>query len=247
MTLLSICQQVANEAGVTAPSAIVGSVNPLAVRLLAAAQTSGRALASGRVYDAAGRLVLMHDWSALRREHTFTTVSGTASYTPPASLLRIVTDTAWDRTNDRVIRFVDESEWSVLKGLELAAAVFERYMILREGYTVMHPTPTVTGDTIAYEYVSNQWARSSGGTAQALWAADTDTTVLPEELFMLDVKWRFLQAQGLPYAEERAEALAAFQGYIRSDRVARTLYLGSIDTDGIFERLALNIPRTGLG
>jgi hypothetical protein len=75
--------------------------------------------------------------------------------------------------------------------------------IERTGQFLIDPTP-VAGNTIAYEYVSNQWAKSAGGLGQTGYLADTDLAFLDEELIALGLRWRFLRAKGLDYAEEMA-------------------------------------------
>lgn len=66
------------------------------------------------------------------------------------------------------------------------------------------PLPTNSTDMLAYDYYSNAWCQSSTGTAQTLWAADTDTYKLDEACFIEGLKWRFLRAKGFDYMEEKA-------------------------------------------
>ena len=48
----------------------------------------------------------------------------------------------------------------------------------------IEPEPTTTGETIAFDYYSNAWCQSSGGTAQQRWSADLDTYKLDEDCFV---------------------------------------------------------------
>lgn len=207
MTLLSICQQVANETSFPAPSTIVGNNDATAKKLLAAAQTEGRVLGRGRKPDGVG----LHDWSVLRTEQTFTTSNGTSSYALTSAgiitnndFLRFCTDTFWDRTNQRPMHLFQPNEWQLVKSSVTGNTSLDRIIIQRGSSLLIQPTPTGT-DTLVFEYISKNWCQSSGGTGQAAWAADTDVGVVDEHLITLGVKARFLQIEGLPYMEEREE------------------------------------------
>ncbi len=63
------------------------------------------------------------------------------------------------------------------------------------------------GKTISCEYISKRWAASSTGTAQSAFLADTDTVMLDEELFVLEMVWRFRKSRGFgQYAEDMVTA-----------------------------------------
>jgi hypothetical protein len=50
---------------------------------------------------------------------------------------------------------------------------------------------------LGFEYVSNAWAASSGGTAQSSFQADTDTTAsFPDRLMVLSLKRKYWQIKG---------------------------------------------------
>lgn len=215
MTLLSIAQQICNETGVTAPSSIVGSTDETAVRLLAILQTSGRTLASGKIILPNG-YTTQHDWTALLTEQTFSTSNGTANYALSGSgsiitntdFDRFVYRTMWDRTNYNEVLLYSPEQWQISKSAGITSSSVNKRARKKGRYLYIDPTPTAT-ETLVFEYVSNKWCQSSGGTAQSSWAADTDTGVLEEELFIADGKWRFLKAIGEAYAEEQKEALEA--------------------------------------
>lgn len=51
-------------------------------------------------------------------------------------------------------------QWQELKSGIIADGT-RRWFRVRGGLLLIHPTPTVTGDTIAYDYVSNGWCQSA--------------------------------------------------------------------------------------
>jgi hypothetical protein len=55
---------------------------------------------------------------------------------------------------------------------------------------------------IAYEYFSVNWAVGIDTISKAEFTADTDTTVLPERIFQLGLRWRFRKSKNLDYAED---------------------------------------------
>lgn len=141
-------------------------------------------------------------WQKLSKEFTFTTLAATdqTSASLPSDFGWFKNETMFNRTRRRkVIGPIDDETWQHIQA-SLTTFVNPSFRIF--GGTV-HITPTPTaGDTVAYEYVSNQWCESSVGTDQSAWAADTDVALLDEELFTLGLVWRFRKAKGLEYAED---------------------------------------------
>lgn len=215
MTLLSIAQQICREVGIAVPTAIVSSSDETAKRLIAVLQTSGRILASGKISLPNG-YVFQHNWTALMKEQTFNTAIGTASYAlsgagtiiTDADFDRFVPGTRWDRSNQNEIYLFTPAEWQESKsGVTTLSSVTKRVR-KRGRFLVIDPTPTAI-ESLVFEYMSNKWCQSSGGTAQSSWVADTDTPIVDEDLMMLDGKWRYLNRIGESYAEEMKEYLEA--------------------------------------
>lgn len=199
MSLLTICQDVADEIGLLRPSAIVGESDLTARRLLAAAKAEGEGL-----YRA-------HDWSILQKEHSFETTASDDNYAVPADFGRIITDTAWDRDAYRKMRgSLSPQQWQFQRSALVSNTAFRRrWRILvgqQTGSVLIDPTPTATGEELVYEYVSKYWCSSSGGTAQATWAADGDLFLIDDELLRAGLLWRMKRSLGQPYADERADA-----------------------------------------
>lgn len=198
MSLLTICQSVANDTPVDKPSVIVGSTNETARLLLSCAQKAGESLYRS------------YNWLALQTEHTFSTVAAQADYSLPSDYGRLINQSLWDRDNYEELRGpLSPQEWQAYKSSVLAntSTIWSRFRIRNVSGTVkfsLHPTPTSVRDLV-FEYVSKHWCESSGGTGQNAWQADSDVGVLDEYLIELGARWRFLSRLGLPYAEERKE------------------------------------------
>lgn len=192
MSLLTICQNAADEVGLKRPSSIVGSTDKVARRCLRFAIRTGREL-------------VKLDIPYLFKEYTFNTVSGTEAYAMPSDFDHFVPFTHWNRTTDRRMFPITPNEWQLYQSGLASVSIQDRFRIRgKDRELILEPTPT-GAETIAFEYVSENYCQSSGGTEQSEWAADTDTALIDEELFELSLIWRLLNRIGQPYAEEKAE------------------------------------------
>lgn len=190
-------------------------------------------------------------WSQLITEYTFTTVSGTATYALPTDFRAFGNMSQWDRTNLwRMTGPVPSMVYQWLKsGISVAAANNRWFMIRGSTFTVF-PTPTTTGDTLAFDYYSKNWVTKQVDlSATSEWSADNDTSKLDEDLHVADLKWRFLQAKGMPFETEykRFEALKELlvadnggKGVIDLGMGPRMMGIGGLSSYG-------NLPDTGFG
>lgn len=215
MTAKTIIQAVCGDLGITSPNAVAGSSDLQVTQLLSLLNSAGRALAR------------RHDWQALIKEQTFAAVA-TESQGLLVDLIdepyyKILNETIWNRTQSR--RYCGPSSARDYQAMQTLAmpAVFGEYRI-RGGALLLLPAPTVA-DTIAFEYKSRYWAESEAGAGKDSFTADDDEPRLDEQLLILDLKWRWLKAKGLEYAEEFNEAEAAIVDAIGPDGTSGTLSL----------------------
>jgi hypothetical protein len=188
MSLITIVQNAADRLSLPRPPAVVLSSDQTVVQLLGLAQQEGKELAR------------LGAWQALLAEHTFPTLAQEAqSNAIPADFDWIVPDTAFNRTaRRRLAGPLTAAEWQLAKAtVTLVNPAFR----LRGNVMLIAPAPP-PGETVAYEYVSRNWCRASGGTPRAAWGADSDTAVIDEELHTLGIVWRFKKSKGFDYAED---------------------------------------------
>lgn len=221
MSLLTVAQNVLREAGFNNLTSIASSSDENARRLFGLANREGKAL------------MKRHDWTVLQKEHAFSTADGTANYALASDFDRFLPTTGWDRTNYWALQGpISPQEWQVIKSGITQTGPRRRYRIKpssQTNYIYLDPTPSSI-DSVVFEYVSNQWAQTSGGSALSAYASDTDVAIGPfEYLIELGMKWRFLASLGMAYAEERQE-------YDREVSLA-------IARDGDMGRLSLNGPQ----
>lgn len=186
MTLLTIVKAAADEIQMPRPATVVGNDTPDAQRFLRYANKVGSSV------------MKKYAWQALRNEHTFTaTATEEQTGALPDDFDRFVPETFWNRdSKEDVVGPVDPVRW---QGIVKTGGNNSRPMfIYRDDSIYLSPTPTA-GHTYAFEYVSNKWARSSGGTAQASFLADTDEPYLDEELMILGIIYEWLRSEGQPF------------------------------------------------
>lgn len=239
-TLLSIIQAAAVECNLPSPSVAYTSSDTDIKRLVVLSNREGEELAD------AG------PWTELRRLHTFTTSNGTQEYALPSDFAYLLRDTGWDRTNYRPLEGPTSAvEWQEIEsGLIGSAVACTRFRIMRASSGTsrkiyLDPTPGATTQNIAFEYQSNAWCASSGGTLQTAWAADTDVPILPAELIIRGTVVRYLRAQGLEYGSQLMDYTEAVERALGRNRPApRVRVARRYRSQFIGPR---NIPDTGYG
>lgn len=199
MSLYTICQNAAEGIPINVPTTIYGNSDETATMLLSQANRAGKALAR-------------MDWPELQIEYEFTTTIGTADYALPDDFDRMISMTAWNRSQYwRARGGLTPRAWQEIKSSVLGNTIIgTRFRIRRVsgiGFRALSldPTPTAAEDLV-FEYISNQWCASSDlVTYRKAWGADTDVGILDEYLLELGLHWRVLNRLGMSYLEEREE------------------------------------------
>ena len=192
MTALSIVQNVCGRLGLQVPAVVFASTDQQVIQL--------RSLMNQEGADLADKL----NWQDLQTEWNFDTVATAVQTSAIASDFdRIINGTMWDRTSDRpVYGPLNALEWQREKAGPTFTSVYYAFRI-RGNDMLITPTPTA-GLSIYYEYVTNQWATdTTGATGKTAMTADDDVAKLSEEIITLGVIWRFKQAKGLMYDQEK--------------------------------------------
>lgn len=234
MTLSTICTNALQEiSGFDVPSTFYGSGNLTAKLAVALANREGKTLEKEL------------RWSELITEGTITTVSGTSTYAKPSDFRAFANMSQWDRTNRWRLRGPTPSiVWQWLQSGLAVAATNRRWFMVRGNYITLFPVPTTDGDTLAYDYYSTKWVfKQSDSTNQTEWSSDNDTARLDEDLLTLGLKWRFLQAKGMPFEAEYREA-EAIKEALRDDNGGR----GTINLNRpALSSFGNNLPETRFG
>lgn len=196
MSLLTIVQYMCGRTNVPVPATVVGSSDPQIVQMMRLLEEEGASLA------------IRGDWQSLTLEATHTTVAledqGALTSIATNGFRAIKNQTIWDRnTLLPVLGPVSSEDWQALKAVVVNGPRY-RYR-LRGNHLLVNPVPDA-GLTWAFEYLSKNWILAADGlTYKQYFTADTDTVLLPEEIMVLGLRWRWMKEKGLAYADLFAE------------------------------------------
>lgn len=172
---------------------------------------------------------------------------GQISYALPSDFQDFTSQTQWDRNfRWQMLGPLSPQEWqTIVSGISPVGPRI-RFRVMNNRFWIQPPPGEDQTDLIAYEYISNAWCTSSGGTAQTKWTADTDAYLWPDDTATLGIKWRFLSAKGLDYTE----ALRTYQNAV-DRQIARSGGNRALPMNASAHGLRLlssqNVPDTGFG
>lgn len=210
MTLLSIAQSILKETkNSSIPTSIIGNNEDVAKQILEVMTVTITELARS------------YDWQELQKEYTFSSSSSTEGYNLPSDFDRFINNTFWnENTMWSVQGPMTPEEWRILKNSTISGGASSEYFRIRGGQILLFPIPTST-ESYIFEYISNKITRSSGGTLQTSWLADTDTPVLDDYIVRLEGTWRWLSKNGRPYSEEQKTAMNAIAERVKANGARR--------------------------
>jgi hypothetical protein len=192
MSLLTVIQSFCERTQLPVPATVIGTNDAQVKQVRALLEEEGEALSR------------RGDWEGLTFEATHTTLAledqGAITSIATNGYRYIKDETMWDRTDKLPVPQMHSTKWQRFKAVVSAAPRYN-YRI-RGGKLLMTPTPTA-GHTLAFEYVSKNWILGVDGTTyKSAFTLDTDTFLIPEELFKLGLRWRWKKEHGLEYAED---------------------------------------------
>ena len=171
---------------------------------------------------------------------------GKIAYDLPSDFGYFVQRTFWDGAYRwELLGPITAQEKQILRYGIIASGPRRKFYV-RSNKLWLDPVPPVNGEVIAYDYYSTAWCASALGVSQNYWLADTDVYLLDEDAFISGIKWRFLRAKGLDYAQEKIDYETDCQRIAGRDGGSRDLPIAG----GTYGARFLdydNIPETNLG
>jgi hypothetical protein len=146
-TLLENVQAVADEAGYTVGSSVVGSTDTTSKQLLAIANRINQEMSHAYL------------WNKMFKSGTITFVSGQAQYALPADFSQYHYDTWWNQSSRwRLLGAMSEQRYADIQGYGLSPTVYDEFQIrgITDSQLLISPTPGSSGDVIIFEYVSDR-------------------------------------------------------------------------------------------
>lgn len=168
----------------------------------------------------ANSLTLSQPATATATGTTFTL--GKVKYAMPSDYDRKIDRTDWDKTKHwEMLGPETAQQWEWLLSGYIATGPRIRYRIFG-GYYQIWPMVT-TSEVLGFEYVSNAWASSSGGTAQTSFLADTDTCIFPDRLMVLGLKKKYFEVKGFDASAFESDFNAELSIAMANDAGSATL------------------------
>lgn len=215
MSLLTLIQDAAKRVKLDSPTVVTTSTDTLVTQM--------RELAD-QVGDDLSRRA---DWQELRKEVTFyaraTTDQGYL-VSIASDFDRLVDESLWNRTQVRQVEGpITADEWQRDRASGFSGPQIK--YTTRGGKLLVEPAQT-SGDTLALEYISQQWCESTAGTGLTQFADDSDLVKLPERIFKLGLIAKYLEVNGASYAEAKDEYEFAIETHTGNVSGKRVLFLG---------------------
>lgn len=170
---------------------------------------------------------------------------GNESYAIPADADHFIQHTGWDRSfRWQLVGPLSAQEWQVLKSGISPTGPRLRFRLM-DGLIFVNPVPA-SQDSLVMEYYSTGWCQSATAVPQSAWAADTDTPVLQDRLFILGIIARFLSRKGFDSSSAQREYDDAVEQAIGRSGGSRVLPLNARAEPPILLGSS-NVPDSGYG
>lgn len=170
---------------------------------------------------------------------------GQESYSLPSDFDYMIPETAWDRGYRwQLLGPLQPAEWQVLKSGLSPTGPRRRFRFFG-GSLYLDPIP-FDSNTLVYEYYSTSFVLQASGAKTNTFALDNDTYLLPDDLLILGLMWRWRRAKGLDYTQEQETYQRRYDAEIGRAASARALMLNAAD-NGIRFLGNSQIPDTGFG
>lgn len=220
-SLIEIIQAVAPRVGLNPPTQALLSQDLNIIKLVQCAQETGE--------DALDR----HDWSILRTQYEVLTLAAEAQTAMPDDFDRLAERTKiWN--TDVGLPYdgpIGSDEWDEARARNIAGTQPGVWTIIGDVLNVF-PAPSA-GQTLAFTYIANTWAKKADGTPQTRFLLDTDLPrILPDTIFIYGTRYRFKMQHNLDYAEDMATYERHFERRSAHNRGLRVLRNGARSSTG---------------
>lgn len=194
-TLLELVQAFTAERGLPVPVYVVSNPDRQIMQILALLKAFNRDLLTRKAFQ---QNTVETTWQSLASED-----QGDIDLIAPSGFEGILLDTFWDRTlRLPMAGGVTSSEWQARVALNFTGPLYQFRIWQNHLWSV--PAP-VADHTWAFEYLSSWFVRSEANDLKKFWTADTDTSIMGDELPLAYLAWAWPQAKGFEYAEAFAQ------------------------------------------
>ncbi len=158
---------------------------------------------------------------------TPTIICGQIAYAMPSDFDRFINRTHWDKTKHWELRGpVSPQEWQWISSGIIATGPRRRYRVNGIGNKMdIFPTPTVSGDLLGFEYISNGWVQPASGAMKSKFTDDADVSIFRDALMTVGLKYRYFDMKGFATDSLKQEFDRQFQQAAGRDGGSPTLSL----------------------
>ncbi len=234
-----ILNRVAAEVGIAPVQAPLESQDPFFVQLRYLLNTAGE------------ELMQAYPWELLIREHQIITEEGDdGEYDLPDDFGYILNQTEWDRTNNVPMGGpLSASEWTYLKGRDLASNTLYASFRISQGKFNIYPEPPPTGLDLNFEYITVNWVWDGNAANPTYKPEVTEASDIPlfdKTMITRALKVKYLESGGFDTTKAQGDYNQIFAFLTGNDKGAPILNAGR--GRGGFPYLSQwNTPDTGYG
>ena len=194
------------------------------------------------VVSVAGQQITMSQYASGAGADSY--VIAQMAYNLPADFEAITSRTMWDKSKHwEMLGAEDPQQWQWLKSGYISTGPRIRWRILDNQFQIW---PYMnTQEYLGWEYKSKGWVRSPTGAIQNSFTADSDTTVLDDNIIVLATKLKYFQIKSF----DTTSLMADYQRYL-SIAKAQDKGNGNLSFAPSPSRVLIgyaNIPDTGYG
>lgn len=193
MSLLTVIQYVCGRTNVPVPATVTGTTDTQVLQMMRMLEEEGNDLAR------------RHSWQGITFEATHTTIAaedqGALTTIATNGYRDIKNGTFWDRSSKLpILGPLSDQEWAAYKGMATTGARY--HFRIRGGKLLINPVPPASLSW-AFEYASKNWILGADLTTyKQYFTLDTDTILIPEDLVLMGLRWRWKKEKGLDYSED---------------------------------------------
>jgi len=202
VNVLKIAQDVARKIGVTPPTALFGSTQPISVRLVSLLEDECRFLRNQRIFP------------NQKKNHSFMVTSARVKYPLPADFYAAVPGTTYDSQLDR--RMIgplsdpafNERIYGQGSNSHTGWRIFgpDANPASSGGQFYIDPPPANSTDVYTFDYITKYMFYSDDyATGSETIAADTDVCLFDDDVVLKGVEWRYRESKGQQFETQRAE------------------------------------------
>lgn len=194
-TLLQIVQRFCQRTNLAQPATVIGNTDPQVVQIKALLEEIGIDANSRGTWQRT-TFQQLHTTLALEDQGDIATIAG-------AGWDYVKNMTIWDRTQRLpVLGPLTGVQWQTLQAMTIIGPQYQFRLL--NNRLLVNPAPPA-GHTWAFEYGSKYWILGADLTTyKEYFTLDTDTPVIPDNVLIQGLRWRWKAEKGLSYEEDFA-------------------------------------------